>query len=552
MQQRNAIIILLLLLSGTAVSQPAEKILLSTDKQWYYISETVWLSINTLNACTDSIQQMSSVAYIELVGMDAKPVVKAKLKIESGKGVGQFTINEDVTSGDYLLYAYTNWMKNFGQESYAQKVVHIVNPAKPGKFNTALSKPIGNAISQWSTNVQVNKSSYQKREKVLANFSGLPSANIIVSVHKVDELEKGAAETYMSQVPAPCKGQLNSSLSFAWEKRGHHVTARVTNKQSHVPAAGITGYLTILNSPDELFVATSDSSGLITFIVGEVIGPNELVLQVDEGGAEKYNIEIVNANTITGRSELPAGNDNSFGEMSESMDDALVSAQVQKVFANKNKVSAAHASAAVYPFYGKADAFYLMSDYVHFSTVEEILREYVTTVGVQKRDGKLYPIVNDILSKKPFPDVPLILVNGVPIFDMQRFMSLNTDEFHSIAVLARKYFIGEKMFYGIIDVRLNVPLKEFGATAQVVDYMGTLPAFEITQPDYQDELQRRSRKPDFRNVLYWNPGTVTNKEGKAAVEFYTGDLEGEYAIVVTMVAPDGKIGTANSRFKVQD
>jgi hypothetical protein len=192
-----------------------------------------------------------------------------------------------------------------------------------------------------------------------------------------------------------------------------------------------------------------------------------------------------------------------------------------------------------------------MANYKHFNTVEEILREYVANVGVQKRGNKLYPVVFDLKTMKRFPQPPLILVNGVPVFDGDRFMKMNTDEFHSIAVVAGRFFMGNQTFYGIIDVRLNTALKEFPPGARIFEYDCLQPGSEFVSPVYDDESKRLSRKPDFRNVLYWNPHIETDNDGNASIEFYTSDLEGEFAVVVKAIAKDGQLSSGKSLITVK-
>jgi hypothetical protein len=144
-----------------------------------------------------------------------------------------------------------------------------------------------------------------------------------------------------------------------------------------------------------------------------------------------------------------------------------------------------------------------------------------------------------------------MLVNGVPVLDADRFMRMNTDDFYSIAVVAGRYFIGNHIFYGIIDVRLNNSVHQFGANARVVDYNCLEPRRIFISPDYSNESSRLNRKPDFRSVLYWNPFIETDNTGNATLEFYTSDLEGEYVVVVNAIARNGQISMGNSLITVK-
>jgi uncharacterized protein YfaS (alpha-2-macroglobulin family) len=70
-------------------------------------------------------------------------------------------------------------------------------------------------------------------------------------------------------------------------------------------------------------------------------------------------------------------------------------------------------------------------------------------------------------------------------------------------------------------------------------------------PVYDDESKRLSRKPDFRNVLYWNPHIETDNDGNASVEFYTSDLAGGFVVVVKAIAKDGQLSLGKSLITVK-
>ena len=549
MPARFILIILFLWQVNAVYPQPAEKILLQTDKQWYYPGETIWFAINVYNACGDTLEQLSNIAYVELTGADGKSVMQSKLKIEESQGKGSMTI-DNLSSGSYYVVAYTSWMKNFGAATFARKPVYIVNPAKPGLMNTSNTAQEEQTAAGNAVRIETSKKQYGKREPVTINFSTGKPSRVSVSVYRTDNLEKGSDNIYMSHVADPCSVRKSSSL-YILEKRGHILSGKVIDRRTQMPAAGILGYLSTIAYPDRLFVAVSDSTGTIRFDIGDIEGKTELVLQTDPSTPNNYTIEINSPFAENVSSVSQKATNDIFQANAEEIDEAMMSAQVQKIFARNDSLRQSRLPGKTYPFYGKPDAFYLMSEYVHFSTVEEILREYIFTVAVQKRAGKLHPIVIDLLTRKPFAQQPLILVNGVPIFDVERFMQMNTDEFHSIGIVAGRYFMGRNIFYGIIDVRLNTPLKEFGVNARVMDFQGTEMKADFLQPDYSNESSRLDRKPDFRSVLYWNPRIKTDNNGNGSVELYTSDLEGEYIAVVQAISADGKVTTNKSTIQVR-
>lgn len=552
MSTKIFITIWLALITITTSAQQAEKVLLVTDKQWYYAGEPVWFSVNLLNACTDSLSQISKVVYIELEGPDNKPVYQLKVSINEANGHGSFLVADNLITGNYTLQAYTRWMKNFDRAGFTRKPVHIINAAKPAALVMANEEqhPLA-AVDNMPVAVTTNKKIFDQREKITLKINTGRPARTSVSVYRLDSLQKISHPIYSGQPTDPCAVIKPFPTSTIMEKRTHMVVCRVTDRKSQQAVAGVRGYLSIIGMPDNLYVATSDSLGTIRFEVNTLIGKNELVLQTNRHIDSNYSIELINPYLEPEAHRALGGKTDVFDKMPAVIDDAMMGVQVQRIFNDYNNIKTSAPVRKSVPFYGKPDASYLMSDYVHFSTVEEILREYVTTVGVQRENGKPVPMVTDILSGKPLTGKPLILVNGVPVFDIDRFMNMNTDDFERISVVGRKYFMGHEMFYGIIDVRLNIALKDFGRNATVIDYEGPMEDVPFSSPSYAAENDRKNRKPDFRNVLYWNPRIDTDNSGISMIEFYTSDLEGQFGIVVNAIFNDGKTTTGNTIIQVK-
>jgi len=60
-------------------------------------------------------------------------------------------------------------------------------------------------------------------------------------------------------------------------------------------------------------------------------------------------------------------------------------------------------------------------------------------------------------------------------------------------------------------------------------------------PDYSDLDIKKASFNDNRSTLYWNGHLYTNPNGKAQVEFYTGDVNTNYTISVTGITASGEI-----------
>lgn len=106
---------------------PQEKIYLHTDRPYYLSGETIWLKAYVTAGTTQQLSTISNTVYVELLASDKSPVEKFILRADSGLGHGYLELPADLESGTYLLRAYTNWMRNFGEPFFFTKELKVWN-----------------------------------------------------------------------------------------------------------------------------------------------------------------------------------------------------------------------------------------------------------------------------------------------------------------------------------------------------------------------------------------------------------------------------------------
>jgi len=74
---------------------------------------------------------------------------------------------------------------------------------------------------------------------------------------------------------------------------------------------------------------------------------------------------------------------------------------------------------------------------------------------------------------------------------------------------------------------------------------------EFYAPRYDTEAQQRSRLPDLRNLLYWNPALNLAANQPQSLDFFTSDQAGRYLVVVQGLTPDGHLGSTSFAFEVK-
>ena len=340
------------------------------------------------------------------------------------------------------------------------------------------------------------------------------------------------------------------AYSFIPEYKGHIIYAKVTSIKDGSPVADVVAYLSIPGSRVQLYNSRSDSSGLVRFYTKDFYGPNEIVLQTDTKDSLDKTELVEPFSDKASAKTLPAF------ELSENMKDIILdynlSMQVQNGFVSEKLKQFDAPFVDSGAFFGNPDIQYLLDNYTRYSTMEEVLREYVYEVLVRRQKENFHLIVSDV-DNKIFLDDPLTLVNGIPVFDANKVIKYDPLKVRRIDIMKRKYFYGPSIFNGIVNfvTYQSDPSILSDLKPVVLEYEGLQYQREFYSPVYETQDQVSSRLPDFRNVLYWSPNIHTDAEGKAEINFFTSDLKGKYIAVLQGMNNDGRLGETSVLFEVK-
>ena len=343
-----------------------------------------------------------------------------------------------------------------------------------------------------------------------------------------------------------------NNAPFAPEYDAHLIKVQLTDKLSKQPLAEKEVFLTIPGSQFDFITATTNENGIASFNVKELYGPSRVVLQAKGIPATSYNIEVMNAfygATSTYLQPFYLPNQDSI------LEKYSVNMQVQNIFnADSMRIFYAHDAKDTSLFYGKAKYGYNLDAYTRFTTMEEVLREYVREINVAARNGKLYLRILDEGRKEFNEDDILVLWDGVPVADPGTIFSFDPLKVKRLEVIPRRFAAGGSFFKGIASFTTyngdlagyNLPTGTFSN-----DYEGMQLQREFYSPAYETNKQIGSRMPDFRNTLYWSPNVNTNNKGETKLQFYTGDRKGKYMVVLQGLDENGTPLMTTATFEVK-
>lgn len=177
--------------------------------------------------------------------------------------------------------------------------------------------------------------------------------------------------------------------------------------------------------------------------------------------------------------------------------------------------------------------FYRLDDYKRFPELYEHFIEYIPTVVARKNSRRSkVKILNEhtLIGEHD----PLLLLDGVPV-TAEELLNVNPYLIESIGVINNRIFMGEIIADGLLVVQsYKGDLEGFKPTDQnllKLTYQGVEPRHVPTFPTY-DEGVDRSRIPDYRTLLYWDPALQLLGGSPSEILFFTGDVVGDFEICI--------------------
>lgn len=549
------LVILSCLLNAYGQQVLQDKIVGLTDRELYLPGETMWLKAFYLERNTNVLLPLNTVGYIELV-KDRQPFAQQKLQIHKGTASGYLELPANLPSGVYQLRMYTNWMKNFGIEAFFQKNISVIQPAEKKLPSNAIAINQTKEISpgRLSIDLEPGKNKYKQRERVIINgklnVAGSP-VHLCVSVYLLDSnnIEPLSIHEQLLKQPKPIS-VTSDSFRYLPELDHHFVEAIIQNND---PSAflGDTAFLSLQGATPQLYTAKVDANGRARFVLNKpVYGKVPVIAQLLKNNQHLGNLEIlspffdeyssIKANS-TGLQHINNFQSRLLAQQLTNYDDSAIDIK-----------EPAHSDTLM--FFGKAPFSYNLDDFTRFPTMEEVLREYVVEVLVQK-SGSKYSFESISRTKEGLATVhrPISLINGVPV-SANTIIKIDPLKIRRIDILPKKYYYGNAFFDGIISMHTysgSLGEIELDPGVLPIDYEGLQQPGSFANKMYADESSRTSRKPDFRTTLYWNPELKPDGNGAFRFDFYTSDMKGEYLVVIQGMDEKGNAGSITKKISVE-
>ncbi|MCI1188568.1 hypothetical protein MON38_14150 [Hymenobacter sp. DH14] len=335
------------------------------------------------------------------------------------------------------------------------------------------------------------------------------------------------------------------ALPFLPEPNGLVVRARLTQAGSGQPKPGIVTYLTAPGPTTTLSNTRSDANGLVQFEMPKILGPRELVMLTDPRQDSTSRLALISPYSTHYATALQPA----FALVPRFQQDYAkrhLQAQLQQAYAGPNRHRYLLPPTDTLSFFGPPSETYYLDRYTRFKVMEEVLREYVPGVVVRIRKDGFHFMVVDEVNKTVLTENPMVLLDGVPVFNLNRIMKMDPLKIRKLEVVDSRYFHGAAIYDGVVSFSTyKGDLEGFQLDPQVLvqQYEGLQVQREFYAPRYDTPEAAQSRLPDLRNLLYWNPDITTSATASKPLSFYTGDQAGRYLVVLQGLGANGQAGS---------
>ncbi len=341
----------------------------------------------------------------------------------------------------------------------------------------------------------------------------------------------------------------NPQFSYLPEREGFFIRGNIVNATSK----NITGFISVPGKTFDFTTSNADANGNIVFNLPKFYDTKEIILQAKDKNDSLFQINLSNSFSDQFQNynfPIFSPSINSYSSLKE----RNVDVQVENLFDVKHNFLYNETNVDTLNFYGKPDWQFYLDNYTRFHTMEEVLHEYVTDVRVRKtKDNYIFNVGNDNY-KTFFTEPPLVLIDGIPVFDNSKIMEVNPLKIKRLDVVARKFYSGSYVSNGIISfATYNGDLSgyQLDPNAVVVEYEGIQKEREFYSPVYTENEKVNNHLPDFRNVLLWQPDIALYKNEIENVSFYTSGISGNFAVIIQGITKDGECGSKIATFDVK-
>ncbi|MDR1780150.1 MAG: hypothetical protein LBR50_05395 [Tannerella sp.] len=547
---KKSIYIHLLVLAATltpAAGQVRERVSLQTDKNLYIAGETVWLK--TITTDTDGKPlDLSKVVYVELLD-ERRPQAQIKIDVSNATGNGSFTLPPELPTANYRLVAYTRYMQNENPTAFYERLLPVVNTFLPyyapktdisGETTSAII-PSGSASKPAKTvSVRSENATYPVRTNSEIRIENIPADCYTLSVSIAGEDSIFGDKSVITSPTTASTDRLQPfEIRYVPEYEGPIITGTIINETTNAPATGLkpTVLLGYVGDGIRVFDGQIADDATVAFYTRRAAGARKIAVTTYGESYRNLRVEIKWAYTQHEYRALPPL------VVAPQYADGLLQRSVNLQALQTYTADSMAIYAAESALFGwKPEWSYLLDEYTRFRDMKDVIIEFVPGLRFSNVGNRrsLMALTDDHSGYAPTP--ALTLIDGIPVANHDAVYNYSPLQMKRLDVYRGRYFFGGSSFEGIASFqtyRLNYQGFDPGTQTQIINYDGPQLPRRFYVPRYDSEAAHRSRLPDGRHTLLWQPDVATDN-ATAIVPFSTSDLRGRFVVKVEGLTSAGE------------
>jgi hypothetical protein len=332
------------------------------------------------------------------------------------------------------------------------------------------------------------------------------------------------------------------------EIRDVSLNGEVVDKTSHLPLQDVPLFLSVIDA-NQIHMYKSNKQGQFIFSLNDLNGIRNLFICPQSGFAEQAEIRIDHdfCDRFPDLINISSPPDSSARGLFE---DLWIGAQIESLYGMQAGDIAMPAKAEP-SLFGEQRSEVVLSDYIALSSMYEVFWEIVPSVQIRKKKNHYtLSVIND---KSEVMDGSLVLLDNIPVYNIDELMKIHPSLVEKIGVINRTYLYGDVVLNGIVSVTTrtdNFAGIKLPEGSVFLEYQTLVLQKNNHFPVYPTPDKRADRQPDFRTLLYWNPNAPI-MGGGITLSFYTSDFRGDYDILVRGIGMDGSIYSGRMAFEVK-
>lgn len=538
-----------------------DQVQLFTDRNIYTVDESIHFMAELRVFGGAELDSWSSMLYVELVSLDGKAMVHEKYRITGGRVNGSIHVPSGALTGDYLLKAYTRWMRNRETDSFSYTPLKIINPFRKelsasSVVITTQEMPVRVLYHEGILACSTSSSEYTAGDHILMKLSVEEQLMRQAMVCCVTVVPEGAIDLLGGQYQEGDRKRRQEPFRVSYlPDMGDRLSLSgsvVDSDQQPVPYT--TLHFSLLGAFPDYYAAISDEKGRFNLSSSWGEGNQEFFVTPEQ--YESSDLEVRIDQEFDGRPGLSLSGEFSLSEEESELARKLtLNMQLSKAYrtletsgAKTEKVDDGYRGKGI-PFYGTRVKRLIIDDYVRLPNLEEVFINLVPEVQFYKKKGKTrIRIMSENNSIGVYK--PLIMIDNISVFDEEALLALSPEKIERIDLVNDIYLKGSVAFGGILAIYSRKG-DMAGIDLPEGSYFFDLQGIYQNAPEIELTILPGSRIPDTRNTIYWNSEVLVDRENPAEIPFRAPATPGNYVILVRALSPDGEILSASSRFTVE-